>query len=47
MAALGGKKGPWMSKATQMVLEWQLLNPHTDKEATLAEIERRRTELGL
>ncbi|KAJ5611828.1 hypothetical protein N7528_008933 [Penicillium herquei] len=47
MAALGAKKGPWMSKATTFVVEWQLLNPNTDKEATLEEIKRRRSELGL
>ncbi|KAJ5257006.1 hypothetical protein N7478_013110 [Penicillium angulare] len=47
ISALGAKKGPWMSKATTMVVEWQLLNPDTDKEAALAEIGRRRAELGL
>lgn len=44
---LGGKKGPWMTKATTMVVEWQLLHPDTDKNATLEEISRRRGELGL
>ncbi|KAJ5737013.1 uncharacterized protein N7483_002138 [Penicillium malachiteum] len=47
MTALGAKKGPWMSRATTFVVEWQLLNPNTDKEATLEEIQRRRSELGL
>ncbi|KAJ5760548.1 TRNA nucleotidyltransferase [Penicillium odoratum] len=44
---MGGKKGPWMTKATTMVIEWQLLHPDTDKEATLGELSRRRGELGL
>lgn len=47
ISALGATKGPWMSKATTIVVEWQLLNPDTDKEATLAEIRRRHAELGL
>ncbi|KAJ6096127.1 hypothetical protein N7486_006873 [Penicillium sp. IBT 16267x] len=47
MQHLGGKKGPWMTKATTMVVEWQLLHPDTDKKATLEEIARRRGELGL
>lgn len=47
MKSLGAKNGPWMSKATTMVLEFQLLHPDSDKEAALGEIGRRRTELGL
>ncbi|KAJ5947218.1 hypothetical protein N7466_000233 [Penicillium verhagenii] len=47
MQHLGAKKGPWMSRATTMVVEWQLLNPDTDKNATLDQISRRRGELGL
>ncbi|KAJ5159643.1 uncharacterized protein N7482_006647 [Penicillium canariense] len=48
MQHLGAKKGPWMSKATAIVVEWQLLHPEiTDKTAVLEEISERRTELGL
>ena len=47
LESLGAKKGPWMSKATTMVLKFQLLQPDSDKEAALEEISRRRTELGL
>lgn len=45
--SLGAEKGPWMSKAMAMALEWQLLRPESDKEATLKEIAGRRAELGL
>ncbi|KAJ5250034.1 hypothetical protein N7489_000444 [Penicillium chrysogenum] len=46
MKSLGAKKGPWMSKAVNMALEWQLLHPDsTDKEKALEEIARRRAEL--
>lgn len=41
------KPGPWMSKATALVIEWQLLHPESDREAALEEITRRREELGL
>jgi tRNA nucleotidyltransferase/poly(A) polymerase len=48
MQHLGAKKGPWMSKATNLVLEWQLLHPEiTDKTVVLEEISARRAELGL
>ncbi|CAI7632789.1 unnamed protein product [Penicillium glandicola] len=46
MKSLGAKKGPWMSKAVSMALEWQLLHPDsTDKEKALEEIAGRREEL--
>lgn len=48
MQHLEAKKGPWMSKATSLVVEWQLLHPEiTDKTAVLEEISGRRAELGL
>lgn len=47
MKSLGAEEGPWMSKAMAMALEWQLLCPESDKEATLKEIAGRRAELGL
>ncbi|EPS32837.1 hypothetical protein PDE_07798 [Penicillium oxalicum 114-2] len=48
MQHLGAKKGPWMSKATGFVVEWQLLHPEiTDKAVVLEEISMRRAELGL
>lgn len=46
MKSLGAKKGPWMSKAVNMALEWQLLHPDsTDKEEVLKEIAGRQAEL--
>ncbi|KAJ5812950.1 TRNA nucleotidyltransferase [Penicillium robsamsonii] len=46
MKSLGAKKGPWMSKAVNMALEWQLLHPDiTEKEKVLEEIVGRRAEL--
>lgn len=47
MKSLGAKNGPWMSKATTMVIEWQLLHPEDDRETMLQVITRRRVELGL
>ncbi|KAJ5800295.1 uncharacterized protein N7518_002363 [Penicillium psychrosexuale] len=45
MKSLGTKKGPWMSKAVSMALEWQLLHPDIiDKETVLEEIAGRRAE---
>ena len=47
-AALGCKSGPWMKKALDISIEWQLRNPNeTEKEACMEEIIRRKTELGL
>lgn len=45
--ALGAPKGPWMSKATGLAMEWQLLHPQGDKAAALDAIAGRRAELGL
>lgn len=48
MKSLGAKKGPWMGKAVNMSLEWQLLHPEiADKKLALEEITTRRAELGL
>lgn len=48
MKSLGAKNGPWMSKATTMALEWQLLHPSVDdKLMALEHISERRSELGL
>lgn len=47
MKSLGAKNGPWMSKATTIVLEWQLLNPDTSQETALEQLAGRRAELGL
>ncbi|KLJ09111.1 hypothetical protein EMPG_15473 [Blastomyces silverae] len=48
MNALGVKTGPWMSKAMDMVIEWQLRNPdESSKEAAISEVLRRKDELGL
>ncbi|KAK2774911.1 CCA tRNA nucleotidyltransferase, mitochondrial [Emmonsiellopsis sp. PD_33] len=46
--ATGAKRGPWLGKATEMVVEWQLRNPEaTDKQGVIDEIMRRKHELGL
>ncbi|KAF7596728.1 CCA tRNA nucleotidyltransferase, mitochondrial [Aspergillus hancockii] len=48
MQHLGVPKGPWMSKALDMVMKWQLLHPKiTAKEKALDELSDRREELGL
>ncbi|KAK1147097.1 CCA tRNA nucleotidyltransferase, mitochondrial [Aspergillus melleus] len=39
-------KGPWMTKAVEMVVEWQLLHPEcTDKEKALENLSARKGEL--
>lgn len=46
--ALGVKNGPWLKRALEMAIEWQLRNPdETEKEACVAEIISRKEELGL
>jgi tRNA nucleotidyltransferase (CCA-adding enzyme) len=47
-AALGAKNGPWLKRALEMTIEWQLRNPdETEKEDCIAEIISRKKELGL
>ncbi|KAJ9354377.1 hypothetical protein DTO027B9_4720 [Paecilomyces variotii] len=46
MAGLGATKGPWMSKALEMVIKWQLLHPEiSDKEKALEMLQERKSEL--
>lgn len=46
--ALGAKSGPWMSKALDITMEWQLRNPEeTDPAGAIAEVVERKRELGL
>lgn len=46
--ALEEKPGPWMKKALEVVIEWQLRNPNIDDaEEAIAEVRRRKQELGL
>lgn len=46
--SLGVKTGPWVGKALEMVVNWQLLHPEiVDKEKALQEVSSRRQELGL
>lgn len=46
MASLGATKGPWMSKALDMVTKWQLLHPEiSDKEKALEMLQERKSEL--
>jgi hypothetical protein len=45
-AALQAKPGPWMPKALDMVLAWQLRNPDSrDTEALIKELEQQRGQL--
>lgn len=47
-AALGSKGGPWLKKALDISIAWQLRNPNqTEKGACMKEIIRRKMELGL
>lgn len=45
--AMGVAGGPWLTKATNMVVEWQFDNPDGSKEAALEMIRKRKAELGL
>ena len=46
--ALGANPGKWTKIATDMVIEWQLLNPEeSDPEKAVAEVQRRKGELDL
>lgn len=46
--ALDAKPGPWMSKALEMVIAWQLANPgEQDPEAAISEVKGRKKDLGL
>ncbi|RAL14851.1 tRNA adenylyltransferase [Aspergillus homomorphus CBS 101889] len=48
MKTMGGKKGPWLAKALQMVIDWQLLHPYsTDQEGALKALADKREELGM
>lgn len=46
MKALEKKGGPWIAKALEIAIEWQLRNPaETDEKACIEEIVLRRKEL--
>jgi len=46
--ALGVKSGPWMKKALDIAMDWQLRNPdETDPAGGIAEVKERKKELGL
>ena len=47
--ALGGiKSGPWLKRALDMTMEWQLRNPdQTDPAGGISEVVERRKELSL
>lgn len=48
MQGVGASSGPWLGKAMDMVVNWQLLHPEvTDKKHILAVLDSRREELGL
>ena len=47
-SALNEKPGPWMKKALDLVIEWQLRNPSAcNPEEAIAEVKRRKDEIGL
>lgn len=46
--ALGVKTGPWMNKAIELIIGWQLRNPgNTDRDSALQIVLSKREELGL
>ena len=46
--ALGIKSGPWMKKALDITVEWQIRNPgSTDTACAVAEVVERKKELGI
>ena len=46
--ALGIKSGPWMKKALDIAMEWQLRNPEdTDPAGGITEVVERKSELGI
>lgn len=46
--ALDSKEGPWLKKALDMAMEWQLRNPgETDGAGAVAEVVERKKELGI
>ena len=46
--ALSTKSGPWMKKALDIAMEWQLRNPEaTDPAGGIAEVVERKGELGI
>lgn len=46
--ALGVKPGPWMARALEIIVEWQIRNPErSDIEGAFAEVTRRKEELPL
>ncbi|KAL2011289.1 hypothetical protein VTN00DRAFT_4007 [Thermoascus crustaceus] len=48
MKALGLSKGPWMAKALDIVIRWQLQHPEiSEKEKALEELKSRRDELEI
>ena len=45
---LGAKRGPWMGKALEMIVEWEVKNPEIkDADQVLEFVRQRRGELGL
>ena len=46
--AFGAGNGPWVKKALDFVIEWQLRNPdEIDAENAIEEVRRRKEEIGL
>lgn len=48
MSAIPAKKGPWVSKALELAIQWQLLHPDIqDKQKALEYLESKRGEIGV
>lgn len=46
--ALGIESGPWLKKALDITMEWQIRNPEqTDTAGAIAEVVERKKELGI
>lgn len=46
--ALGGKRGAWMRKAMEMIVEWQVRNPENqDPEEAVSSVVQRKEELSI
>ena len=46
--AFGAKNGPWLKKALDIVIKWQLRNSEeTDAASAIEEVKRRKNETGL
>lgn len=48
MSAIPAKKGPWVSKALELAIQWQLLHPEIqDKQKALEYLESKKGEFAV